>query len=36
MEINGYAKNTLVKLPEIRVDLARLDDNFQNWGLSRH
>ena len=30
-EIKGYVRNTLDKLPGIRADLVRLDDNWQDW-----
>ena len=30
-EINGYARVTLDKLQDIRADLVRNDDNWQNW-----
>ena len=33
-EINGYVRLTLDKLPGIRTDLARLDDNWQEWDLA--
>ncbi|CAH3033660.1 unnamed protein product [Pocillopora meandrina] len=32
-EINGYVRVTLDKLPDIRADLVRLDDNWQEWGF---
>ena len=32
-EIIGFALVTLDKLPGIRVDLVRLDDNWQEWGF---
>ena len=32
--INGYVKLTLDKLPGIRVDLARLNDNRQEWDFT--
>ena len=32
-EIKGYVRNTLDKLPEIRADLVRLDDSWQDWGF---
>ena len=32
-EINGYMRLTLDKLPGIRADLVRLDDNWQEWEL---
>lgn len=34
-EINGYVRVTLDKLPGIRADLVRLDDNWQGWGFSQ-
>jgi len=30
-EINGYVQLTLDKLPAIRADLVRLDDDWQQW-----
>ena len=33
-EIRGFARTTLDKLPGIRADLVRLDDNWQDWGFS--
>ena len=33
-EIHGFARTTLDKLPGIRADLVRLDDNWQEWGFS--
>ena len=32
-DIRGYVRLTLHKLPGIRADLVRLDDNWQEWGL---
>ena len=32
-EINGYVRGTLDKLPSIRADLVRLDDDWQEWGF---
>ena len=32
-EIRGYVRLTLDKLPDIRADLVRLDDNWQEWGF---
>ena len=32
-EINGYVKITLDKLPGIRADLVRLDDDWEEWGF---
>ena len=32
-EIRGYVRLTLDKLPGIRADLVRLDDNWQEWGF---
>ena len=32
-EIKHYVRNTSDKLPGIRADLARLDDNWQDWGF---
>ena len=32
-EIRGFARTTLDKLPGIRADLVRLDDNWQDWGF---
>ena len=29
-DINGYVKITLDKLPDIRADLVRLDDDWQD------
>ena len=34
-EINGYVRLTLDKLPGIRGDLVRLDDNWQKWGFAK-
>ena len=33
IEVNGYVRMTLDKLPAIREDLVRLDDNWQKWGF---
>ena len=30
-DIKGYVRLTMNKLPEIRADSARLDDNWQEW-----
>ena len=30
-DVKGYVRLTLDKLPEIRADLIRLDDNQQEW-----
>ena len=32
-EIGGFVRATLDKLPDIRADLVRLDDNWQEWGF---
>ena len=32
-EINGYVRVTLDKLPGVRADLVRLDDDWQEWGF---
>ena len=32
-EVNGYARTTLDKLPGIRADLVRTDDDWQEWGF---
>lgn len=32
-EIGGFVCATLDKLPDIRADLVRLDDNWQDWGF---
>ena len=32
-DINGYVRVTLDKLPGIRADLVRLDEDWQNWGF---
>ena len=32
-DIRGYVRLTLGKLPGIRADLERLDDNWQEWGF---
>jgi len=32
-DIRGYVSLTLHKLPGIRADLVRLDDNWQEWGF---
>ena len=34
-DINGYVKITLDKLPDICADLVRLDDDWQDWGLTQ-
>ena len=34
-EINAYMKLTLDKLPSIRADLVRLDDNWQEWDFAK-
>ena len=34
-DINGYVKITLDKLPGIRADLVRLDDDWQDWGFTQ-
>ena len=34
-EINGYMRLTLDKLPGIRADLVRLDDNWQEWDFEK-
>ena len=34
-EINGYVRITLDKLPGIRADLVRLDDDWQEWGFNQ-
>ena len=34
-EINGYVRVTLDKLPDIRADLVRLDEDWQDWGFSQ-
>lgn len=31
--INGYVRATIDRLPGIRSDLVRLDDNWQEWGF---
>eukprot|EP00112_Aurelia_sp_Birch-Aquarium-sp1_P013324 Seg2820.4 transcript_id=Seg2820.4/GoldUCD/mRNA.D3Y31 product="hypothetical protein" protein_id=Seg2820.4/GoldUCD/D3Y31 len=33
IEVNGYVRMTLDKLPAIRADLVRMDDNWQKWGF---
>ena len=33
-EINGYVRFTLDKLCDVRADLVRTDDNWQNWGFN--
>ena len=33
-EIKVYVRNTLDKLPGIRADLVRLEENWQEWGFS--
>ena len=33
-EIGGFVRATLDKLPGIRADLVRLDDNWQEWGFA--
>ncbi|XP_028418013.1 uncharacterized protein LOC114543407 [Dendronephthya gigantea] len=32
-EVKGFARSTLDKLPGIRADLVRSDDNWQDWGF---
>lgn len=32
-EIGGFVRATLDKLPDIRADLVRLDDDWQKWGF---
>lgn len=32
-EIGGFVRATLDKLPDIRADLVRLDDDWQEWGF---
>ena len=32
-EIKGFVRTTLEKLPGIRADLVRMDDNWQEWGF---
>ena len=34
-EIAGYVRITLDKLPGIRADLVRMDDDWQEWGFSQ-
>ena len=34
-EFKGYVRHTLYKLPGIRADLVRLDENWQEWGFSQ-
>ena len=34
-EMNGYVRMTLDKLPGIRADLVRTDDDWQGWGFSQ-
>ena len=34
-DINGCVKITLDKLPDIRADLVRLDDDWQDWGFTQ-
>jgi hypothetical protein len=34
-EINGYVRVTIDKLPDIRADQVRLDDDWQDWGFSQ-
>ena len=34
-KINGYVRLTLDKLPGIRADLVRLDDNWQEWNFAK-
>ena len=34
-EINGYVRMTLDKLPGIRSDLVRMDDDWQEWDFPR-
>ena len=32
-DIKGYVRLTLDKLPGVRADLIRLDDNWQEWNF---
>ena len=32
-QVNGFVRSTLDKLPGIRADLVRLDENWQEWGF---
>ena len=34
-DINGYVKITLDRLPGIRADLVRLDDDWQDWEFTQ-
>ncbi len=34
-EVTGYVRLTLDKLPGIRADLVRMDDDWQEWGFSQ-
>ena len=34
-KINGYVRLTLDKLPGIRADLVRLDNNWQEWDFAK-
>ena len=34
-EVKGYVRHVLDKVPGIRVDLVRLDDNWQEWRFSQ-
>ena len=34
-EMNAYMRLTLEKLPSIRADLVRLDDNWQEWDFAK-
>jgi hypothetical protein len=34
-EIDGYVRVTLDKLPDIRADMVRSDDDWQDWGFSQ-
>ena len=33
-EVNGFVRSTLDRLPGIRADLVRLDDDWQEWGFT--
>ena len=35
-EINGYVRLTLEKLPGIRADLVRIDEDWQEWTFPQY
>ena len=34
IQVNGYVRMTIEKLPAIRADIVRMEDNWQKWGFS--